>query len=146
MGHEPTEVLQPMTTTHAGVRPLISPAELPSLNIMIIGSCGLKVSVQNCLRRSTTSFTYSHHIHQNDTYCTLCPINGRHRPAYSRVHVLYQAMANDLLPIQGMTFTRKNCSTTRKGRLILFRAPSKTSLTKEISSVADVMNWYILLI
>jgi len=38
MGHEPMEMLRPTTTTRAGVRPLVSPAELPSLNLMIVSS------------------------------------------------------------------------------------------------------------
>jgi hypothetical protein len=45
MGRESTEMSRPTTTTRAGVRPLVSPADLPSLNLTIVGSCGLRVSV-----------------------------------------------------------------------------------------------------
>ena len=44
MSREPTEMSRPKTTTRAGVRPLISSAELPSLNLMILSSWSLKAS------------------------------------------------------------------------------------------------------
>jgi 3-oxoacyl-(acyl-carrier-protein) synthase len=44
MGREPMEMSRP-TTTRAGVGPLISPAELPSLNLMVVSSWSLKASV-----------------------------------------------------------------------------------------------------
>jgi hypothetical protein len=44
MGREPTEMSWPTMTTRAGVCPLISPAELPSLNLMIVSSWSLKAS------------------------------------------------------------------------------------------------------
>ena len=44
MGREPTEMSRPTTTTRAGVRPLISPAELSSLIRMIVSSWSPKVS------------------------------------------------------------------------------------------------------
>ena len=44
MGREPTEMSRPTTTTRAGVRPLMSPAELPALNLIIFSSWSLKAS------------------------------------------------------------------------------------------------------
>ena len=44
MGREPTKMSRPTTTTRAGVRPLMSPAELPALNLIIFSSWSLKAS------------------------------------------------------------------------------------------------------
>ena len=44
MGREPTKMLRSTTTTRAGVRPLMSPAELPALTLIIFSSWSLKVS------------------------------------------------------------------------------------------------------
>jgi 3-oxoacyl-(acyl-carrier-protein) synthase len=44
MGREPTEMSRPTTTTRAGVCPLISLVELPSLNLMIVSLWSLKAS------------------------------------------------------------------------------------------------------
>jgi hypothetical protein len=44
MGREPMEMSRPTTTTRVGVRPLMSPAELPALNLIIFSSWSLKAS------------------------------------------------------------------------------------------------------
>ena len=44
MGRKPMEMSRPTMTTRAGVCPLISPAKLPSLNLMIVSLWSLKAS------------------------------------------------------------------------------------------------------